>query len=59
MPKPLNLIGNFIDDDYEVTIEYNTKCKIWIEWFNINRLIDGQYPNYAWKSKYSRIDLAY
>ena len=24
MPKkPLNLIKNFIDDDYEVTIEYN------------------------------------
>ena len=49
MPKkPLNLIKNFIDDDYEVTIEYNnSNAKFELNDLTlICRLIDGQYPNY-------------
>ena len=49
MPKkPLNLIKNFIDDDYEVIIEYNnSNAKFELNDLTlICRLIDGQYPNY-------------
>ena len=49
MPKkPLNLLKNIIDNDQEITIEYNNSNAR----FNMDgltlmcRLIDGQYPNY-------------
>jgi len=49
MPKkPLNLIKNIIEEDSQVTIEYNKSNTKFI--FNnlivICRLIDGNYPNY-------------
>ena len=49
MPKkPLNLLKNIIDNDHEVTIEYNnSNAKFDMDGLTvICRLIDGQYPNY-------------
>ncbi len=49
MPKkPLNLLKNIIDNEHEVTIEYNnSNAKFDLEGLTvICRLIDGQYPNY-------------
>ena len=49
MPKkPLNLLKNIIDNDHEVTIEYNnSNAKFDMDGLTIIcRLIDGQYPNY-------------
>ena len=49
MPKkPLNLLKNIIDNEHEVTIEYNnSNAKFDLDGLTIIcRLIDGQYPNY-------------
>ena len=49
MPKkPLNLLKNIIDSDYDITIKYNnSNAKFELEeMIIICRLIDGQYPNY-------------
>ena len=49
MPKkPLNLLKNIIDDDHEISIEYNnSNAKFELSDLTlICRLIDGQYPNY-------------
>tara|TARA_Y100000991_G_C21975423_1_gene351928 strand:+ start:9761 stop:10876 length:1116 start_codon:yes stop_codon:yes gene_type:complete len=49
MPKkPLNLLKNIIDTEYDITIEYNnSNAKFELEDLTIIcRLIDGQYPNY-------------
>ena len=49
MPKkPLNLLKNIIDNDHEITIEYNnSNAKFEMDGLTvICRLIDGQYPNY-------------
>ena len=49
MPKkPLNLLKNIIDNDHELTIEYNnSNAKFDLDGLTIIcRLIDGQYPNY-------------
>ena len=49
MPKkPLNLLKNIIEEDFQVTIEYNnSNAKFILENLTIVcRLIDGNYPNY-------------
>ena len=49
MPKkPLNLLKNIIDNEQEITIEYNnSNAKFDMEGLTvICRLIEGQYPNY-------------
>jgi len=49
MPKkPLNLLKTIIDEDFQVTIEYNnSNAKFILEnLIIVCRLIDGNYPNY-------------